>query len=594
MKEDILHRLEKVRELMDKDCVDVYMVCTNDYHMSEYTGDYFNEREFLSGFTGSAGTLVITKDTAALFTDGRYFVQAKKQLEGTTIKLMEMGCKGVPELEDYVEAEVPDNGLLGVDGRMVSGVLGMDLKDRLERKGAHIKCNFNPTEIIWTDRPAFPSTDVFNAEFGQSSNDKLNRLRDNMKYEYGHIIATLDDICWLFNIRGRDVKCNPVVMSYAFITHDDAYIYIDEKRLPQDVKDRFTKEAVKVCPYDSIYEDINNLGGKKILVDAKRVNLAIYMQLESAGAVIVERQNPVVGMKAVKNDTEIKNLTDVHIDDGAALTEFIYWVKKNVAAGETITEAGAAEYLDGLRARIPDFLEPSFDTISAYGANAAMMHYHAGDDSAVLMKEGMLLVDSGGQYMRGTTDVTRTIVLGKLTESQIHHFTLTLKGMLRLTKAHFLAGCTGYNLDMLARGPLWEEGIDYRCGTGHGIGYLLNVHEAPNGFRWKHVIGKNDLCVIEPGMVTSNEPGVYIEGEYGIRIENEIIAEKDYENEYGTWLKFRTLTCAPIDLDAVDVSILDDREKAALNEYHAWVRQKLTPYFEGEKLDWLIQATRNV
>ena len=425
---------------------------------------------------------------------------------------MEMGCKGVPELEDYVESAVPDNGLLGVDGRMVSGVLGMELKSRLERKGAHIKCDFNPTEAVWTDRPAFPSTDAFNAEFGQSSGEKINKLRTDMKDVYGHIIATLDDICWLFNIRGRDVKCNPVVMSYAFITHDEAYIYIDEKRLPQDVRERFVKEKIKVRPYDSIYEDINKLRGKKILVDAKRVNLAIYMQLEDVGAVIVERQNPVVGMKAVKNDTEIKNLTDVHIDDGAALTEFIYWVKKNVAEGREVTEAGAAEYLDGLRARIPDFLEPSFDTISAYGANAAMMHYHAGTDSACLMKEGMLLVDSGGQYMRGTTDVTRTIVLGKLTESQIHHFTLTLKGMLRLTKAHFLAGCTGYNLDMLARGPLWEEGIDYRCGTGHGIGYLLNVHEAPNGFRWKHVIGKNDLCVIEPGMVTSNEPGVYVEG----------------------------------------------------------------------------------
>jgi Xaa-Pro aminopeptidase len=594
MSDNIAARLKETRKLMMEAGVDVYMVCTNDYHMSEYTGDYFNEREFLSGFDGSAGTLVITAGEASLFTDGRYFVQAKHQLEGTGIKLMEMGTKGVPELDVYVAEVVPDGGVLGVDGRMVSGELGLSLKSKLAEKNARIDCNFNATEKLWTDRPAFPHTKAFDAQFGQSSSDKINVLRERMGDADGHIIATLDDVNWLFNIRGRDVACNPVVMSYAFVTRENAYIYVDSDRLPKDVSERFGREKIQVKPYDSIYEDIDVLGGKKILIDPKRVNLAIYMKLEEAGADIVEAQNPTVHMKSVKNEAEISNLTDVHIDDGAALTEFIFWVKRKVKSGERITEAQAADYLDSLRAKISDFIEPSFDTISAYGANAAMMHYHAGADSAVLEPRNMLLVDSGGQYLRGTTDVTRTIVLGSLSAEQIRHYTLALKGMLRLTNAHFLYGCTGYNLDILAREALWEEGVDYRCGTGHGIGYLLNVHEAPNGFRWKHNIGKNDLGVFETGMVTSNEPGVYVEGGYGIRIENEIIVESDYENEYGAWLKFRTLTCAPIDLEAVDVTLLSEKEKQTLNAYHKWVREKLSPRFEGETREWLLEATREV
>lgn len=594
MKEHIKQRLEAVRAIMDEKNIDVYMVCTNDYHMSEYTGEYFNEREFLSGFTGSAGTLVITKEESVLFTDGRYFVQAEKELLGTGIQLMALGCTGVPEPDEYVVSVMPYGGVLGVDGKMVSAVMGIELKIKLKEKNASVVCDFNPTFKIWKDRPAFPAEKVFEAECGESSEDKIKRLRVGMKDADGHIIATLDDICWLFNIRGRDVKCNPVVMSYAYISHDESNIYIDEWRIPAEVLARFRREGIQVRPYEDIYEDIKTFGKKRILIDSKRVNMALYMLLEDFGAYIIDRQNPVVLMKAVKNSIEIKNLKDVHIDDGRALTEFIYWVKKSVKEGKKISEAQAAEYLDSLRAKIEDFIEPSFDTISAYGANAAMMHYHAGEDSSALKADGMLLVDSGGQYLRGTTDVTRTIVLGALDDEQKRHYTLALKGMLRLTNVRFLAGCTGYNLDILAREALWSENTDYRCGTGHGVGYLLNVHEAPNGFRWKHVIGKNDLCVIEPGMVTSNEPGVYIEGRYGIRIENEIIAVKKHENEYGTWLGFETLTCAPIDMEAVDLKLLDDKERQALNGYHAWVRKMLSPYFEGDMLIWLEQVTKAI
>ena len=449
-------------------------------------------------------------------------------------------------------------------------------------------------DIIWKDRPAFPSSKAFDAEYGQSSSDKIRCLRQNMKGADGHIAASLDDVCWLFNIRGRDIPCNPVIMAYGYISKEEAIIYTDIDRLPENVLSRFDEESIHVRPYEQIYCDIETFKGFKILIDLKRVNLCIYKELEKAGACIIEGQNPEVHMKAVKNSVEIRNLKDVHVEDGAAVTKFIYWIKKKVKNGEKVTEAQAARYLDSLRGQIQDFLEPSFDTISAYGANAAMMHYHAGDDSSLIENRGMLLVDSGGQYLRGTTDVTRTIAMGELTQEEIDNYTLTLKGMLKLSGAHFLYGCTGYNLDILARASLWEKGIDYRCGTGHGIGYLLNVHEAPNGFRWRHVPGKNDLCVLEPGMVTSNEPGVYVEGKYGIRIENEIIVEKDYDNEYGTWLKFATLTLVPVELDAINVSLLQDEERNALNSYHSMVRDKLSPYFTGEELAWLNEATRNI
>lgn len=593
MNETIVNRLSETRNMMKAAGVDVYMVCTNDYHMSEYTGDYFNEREFLSGFDGSAGTLVISAERAVLFTDGRYFVQAKKQLDGTSIQLMAMGCAGVPELEDYCVDEVPEGGVIGMDGRMVSAVLGLDIEDRIKSKSATINYEFNPTLTLWRDRPSFPASKAFNAVFGQTSRGKIEELRGKFGDADGIVLATLDDICWLYNVRGRDVACNPVIMSYAYITKNAAYMYTDSDRLPEDVINELSQNDIIIEPYDEFYDDLTRINGR-IMVDYKRVNLCIYKKLEAAGATIIRHTNPTVLMKAVKNQCELDNLTDVHIEDGAALTHFICWLKKSVDEGASLTEAEAAEYLDGLRAEISDYIEPSFDTISAYGANAAMMHYHAGNNSAPVKKGGMLLVDSGGQYMRGTTDVTRTIALGDISSECKRHFTLVLKGMLRLTHAHFLEGCSGYSLDILAREPLWEEGMDYRCGTGHGVGYLLNVHESPNAFRWKYVPGRTEHCVLEPGMVTSNEPGVYIEDAYGIRTENEIVVEKDYENEYGTWLRFRTLTCAPIDLDAVDVTLLSENERAWLNEYHEWVRQKLTPYFEGNELEWLEKATRAV
>jgi len=333
-----------------------------------------------------------------------------------------------------------------------------------------------------------------------------------------------------------------------------------------------------------------------VLIDKKRVNTRLYLYAKDNDKIeLVEKENPEVLLKAVKNDIEITNLKNVHIDDGLAVTRFIFWLKKAVKSGQTITEASAAEYLDNLRSGIKDYIELSFDTISAYADNAAMMHYQASKDNcSTLKQEGMLLVDSGGQYMRGTTDITRTIALGEVTDEMKKCYTLTLKGMLNLANTRFLHGCTGYNLDIMARAPLWNENIDYRCGTGHGVGYLLNVHEAPNGFRWKHIQGVNDLAVLTPGMVTSDEPGVYADGRFGIRIENEIIVTEDKENEYGRWLKFEMLTMVPVDLDLVDVQYLNYKDIEQLNNYHKQVYNVLSPYMKGEELEQLVYSTREL
>lgn len=599
-------RLKEVRRIMSDRGIDVYMVCTGDYHMSEYAGEYFGEREYLSGFTGSAGTLVVDMDEAVLFTDGRYFVQAEKELEGTGIKLMKSGTAKVPTVTEYCVKKIgeKDSAVLGMDGRTVSAALGMELVKLLESKGAKVDTTFNAVEELWKDRPAFPTSDAYEIECGESRISKITRVKEAISNADAncHVIASLDDICWLFNIRGADVIHNPVIMAYVLIKDDRVVLYSDEKRFSEELKGKLKADRVEIEPYNGIYEACMGLEGR-VLVDSKRVNYALINTLTEAGVEIVDKENPTVLMKAVKNEYEIDNLRKVHIEDGLAVTKFIYWVKRAAKSagnaekncGEVVTEVTAAGYLDGLRSQIEDYKDLSFDTISAYGANGAMMHYHATEESCSELKaEGMLLVDSGGQYLRGTTDVTRTIALGPVSDEMRKHYTLTLKGMLALADAHFLRGCTGYNLDILARQPLWEIGMDYRCGTGHGIGYMLNVHEAPNGFRWKHVIGRNDLCVIEPGMVTSNEPGVYIDGEYGIRIENEIVCVKDYENEYGEFLKFEPLTCVPLEPELIDVSLFDKKDKERLNNYNNWVYTLLSPYLEGDELEFLKNVTKRI
>lgn len=592
----IQQRLANLREQMKMRGMDVYLVPTADFHESEYVGDYFKCRSFLSGFTGSAGTLAVTLDEAALWVDGRYFVQAGEQLKGSNIYMMKMGEPGVPELEDYLAEHVPEGGCLGFDGRVVDSRTGEKLERLLAKKHASIRYEEDLVELIWTDRPALPCHPVWQLSeqyAGKGAAEKLADLRKAMEQEGAsvHILTTLDDIVWLLNIRGDDVPCNPVVLSYAAVTMDKAYLFIQEESLTPALKDYFAGLGVEIRPYFDIYSYVKALRSEQVLLEKERVNYAIIRNLDSSNE-IISRLNPTVLAKAVKNPTEIENMKRAHIKDGVVMARFAFWLKKNIGK-IPMDELSVQDKLDGMRRETEGNLGLSFDTISAYGPNAAMCHYSATEESnAVLEPKGFYLVDSGGQYMEGTTDITRTIAIGPLTQEEKEHYTLVLISMLRLGAVKFPYGARGLTLDYAARQVFWDRGLNFNHGTGHGVGYLLNVHERPVGIRWKMVPERMDSCVLEPGMITSNEPGIYIEGSHGIRTENLMLCVEDETNEYGRFLRFEYLTYAPIDLDGVDKTLMTPRDVELLNAYHQAVYEKLSPYLEGEEKEWLREATR--
>ena len=595
----IKQRIENIRDLMKEKNIYAYIVPSSDYHQSEYVGDYFKSREFMSGFTGSSGTLIISMDEAGLWTDGRYFIQAEQELKDSGIKLFKMGEEGVPTIEEYLLEKLPKNSTLGFDGRVMSVKEGESLANKLAFKGINIEYKYDLVNDIWEDRCSLPTEKAFllGTEYsGESFSDKLSRIRAVMKEKKAttHILASLDDIAWLFNIRGRDVKSNPVVLSYAVITIDSVYLFIDKNKIGKDIRAELSKENVQIKGYEEVYEFIKNIDENEVvLIDTSKVNYAIYNNIPSNVQKIEER-NPSILFKSIKNEIELKNIRNSHIKDGVAFTKFMYWLKNNIGKIE-ITEISATQKLEEFRREQDKFIEPSFSTIAAYKDHAAMMHYSATEESNYKLEpRDLFLVDSGGQYFDGTTDITRTIALGPIPENVRKDFTNVVRGMIRLSKAKFLYGCRGYNLDILARGPLWEEGIDYKCGTGHGIGFVLNVHEGPNGFRWKVREDIDDTCILEEGMVTTNEPGVYVENSHGIRIENEIVVRKAEKNEYGQFMDFEVITFAPIDLDAIDESLILKDEKVYLNNYHKQVYDKISPYLNEEEKQWLKTYTREI
>ena len=595
----IKQRIENIRDLMKEKNIYAYIVPSSDYHQSEYVGDYFKSREFMSGFTGSSGTLIISMDEAGLWTDGRYFIQAENELKDSGIKLFKMGEEGVPTIEEYLLEKLPKNSTLGFDGRVMSVKEGQSLANKLAFKGINIEYKYDLVNDIWEDRCSLPTEKAFllGTEYsGESFSDKLSRIRAVMKEKKAttHILASLDDIAWLFNIRGRDVKSNPVVLSYAVISIDSVYLFIDKNKIGEDIRAELSKENVQIKGYEEVYEFIKNIDENEVvLIDTSKVNYAIYNNIPSNVQKIEER-NPSILFKSIKNEIELKNIRNSHIKDGVAFTKFMYWLKNNIGKIE-ITEISATQKLEGFRREQDKFIEPSFSTIAAYKDHAAMMHYSATEESNYKLEpRDLFLVDSGGQYFDGTTDITRTIALGPIPENVRKDFTNVVRGMIRLSKAKFLYGCRGYNLDILARGPLWEEGIDYKCGTGHGIGFVLNVHEGPNGFRWKVREDIDDSCILEEGMVTTNEPGVYVENSHGIRIENEIVVRKAEKNEYGQFMDFEVITFAPIDLDAIDESLILKDEKVYLNNYHKQVYDKISPYLNEEEKQWLKTYTREI
>ena len=595
----VKQRIENIRDLMKEKNIYAYIVPSSDYHQSEYVGDYFKSREFMSGFTGSAGTLIISMDEAGLWTDGRYFIQAENELKDSGIKLFKMGEEGVPTIEEYLLEKLPKNSTLGFDGRVMSVKEGQSLANKLAFKGINIEYKYDLVNDIWEDRCSLPTGKAFllGTEYsGESFSDKLYRIRAVMKEKKAttHILASLDDIAWLFNIRGRDVKSNPVVLSYAVISIDSVYLFIDKNKIGEDIRVELSKENVQIKGYEEVYEFIKNIDENEVvLIDTSKVNYAIYNNIPSNVQKIEER-NPSILFKSIKNEIELKNIRNSHIKDGVAFTKFMYWLKNNIGKIE-ITEISATQKLEEFRREQDKFIEPSFSTIAAYKDHAAMMHYSATEESNYKLEpRDLFLVDSGGQYFDGTTDITRTIALGPIPENVRKDFTNVVRGMIRLSKAKFLYGCRGYNLDILARGPLWEEGIDYKCGTGHGIGFVLNVHEGPNGFRWKVREDIDDSCILEEGMVTTNEPGVYVENSHGIRIENEIVVRKAEKNEYGQFMDFEVITFAPIDLDAIDESLILKDEKVYLNNYHKQVYDKISPYLNEEEKQWLKTYTREI
>lgn len=595
----VKQRIENIRDLMKEKNIYAYIVPSSDYHQSEYVGDYFKSREFMSGFTGSAGTLIISMDEAGLWTDGRYFIQAENELKDSGIKLFKMGEEGVPTIEEYLLEKLPKNSTLGFDGRVMSVKEGQSLANKLAFKGINIEYKYDLVNDIWEDRCSLPTEKAFllGIEYsGESFSDKLSRIRAVKKAKKAttHILASLDDIAWIFNIRGRDVKSNPVVLSYAVISIDSVYLFIDKNKIGEDIRAELSKENVQIKGYEEVYEFIKKIEENEVvLIDTSKVNYAIYSNIPSNVQKIEER-NPSILFKSIKNEIELKNIRNSHIKDGVAFTKFMYWLKNNIGKIE-ITEISATQKLEEFRREQDKFIEPSFSTIAAYKDHAAMMHYSATEESNYKLEpRDLFLVDSGGQYFDGTTDITRTIALGPIPENVRKDFTNVVRGMIRLSKAKFLYGCRGYNLDILARGPLWEEGIDYKCGTGHGIGFVLNVHEGPNGFRWKVREDIDDTCILEEGMVTTNEPGVYVENSHGIRIENEIVVRKAEKNEYGQFMDFEVITFAPIDLDAIDESLILKDEKIYLNNYHKQVYDKISLYLNEEEKQWLKTYTREI
>lgn len=589
----IQERLQNLRAKMQENGVQAYIIPTSDFHETEYVSDYFACRKYMSGFTGSAGTLVVLTDQAGLWTDGRYFIQAQAQLQDTGITLMKMGQPETPSIEDYICQNLSKGSKVGFDGRVINY---MDYKRYHAIFNSHqidIVANLDLVNEIWQDRPALPATKTFHYALryaGVSMEDKLAQVRQAMTREgcASFIITKIDEIAWLFNIRAHDIPHFPVALAYATIEKEKATIYIDASRLDDESKALFEQNQISVKLYDSIYEDVCSLQGP-VLVDPHFVNSRLALLVQEK---LVEAVDPIVLMKAQKNVTEIENTKWAHIKDGVACTKFMYWLKKNVKSQE-ITECSAQDQLQQYRKEQENYLEDSFNTICAYKEHAAMMHYSSTPETDVTLKpEGMLLVDSGGQYLEGTTDITRTFVLGEISEEEKHWFTLAMRSHIRLAKAHFLYGCRGLNLDILARGPLWDEDMDYQCGTGHGVGHLSNVHEAPNGFRWRIVPERNDSCVLEEGMIQSDEPGVYKEGEFGIRHENELLVVKGTNNFYGQFMHFEPLTFVPFDLDGIDRSKMTQDEIEWLNAYHAQVYDTLQPYLNDEEKDWLKNATR--
>lgn len=586
-------RLNKLRGIMEAKAITAYIVPTSDPHKSEYIADRYKTREWISGFTGSAGTVIVTKDKAMLWADGRYYTQAENEIKGSEFQLQRLGLKGVLNHIGWLKENLKDGDTLGLNGKVFSQRNIEELENSFQDKNINIVDKYDLIDEIWEDRPLLPVGDTFIHEkeyTGMDAIEKIEKIRINLKENKGDylLLGGLDDIAWLYNIRGNDINNNPVVISYGVVGKDEAYIFVNKDKLNKKVESYLKENNIEIKDYEEVDVFLENMThDSSIILDKGKINRHLYRRISDK--TIIDELDITTILKAVKNEVEIKNQKNAYIKDVVALCKFLYWIDKTIGK-EEITEISAAEKLEGFRKEQDMYLQPSFETISAYGENAAMAHYKADEGNyAILESKGLYLVDSGGQYLDGTTDITRTLALGKITDEEKRDFTLTLKGHINLISTKFLEGTTGHQLDAICRRPLWQEGIDYKHGTGHGVGYLLNVHEGP------HRIAQQPNSVsLEKGMVVSIEPGVYKEGRHGIRIENIVVVEEDRKTEFGEFFKFEVLSFVPIDLNSIDEKLLSVEEKTWLNNYHHDVYNKISPYLNNEEKDWLKEKTKSI
>jgi Xaa-Pro aminopeptidase len=588
----IFERVNALRSLMEEKEIHAYIITSSDPHMSEYVPEYWTARQWISGFTGSAGTVVITHEKAGLWTDSRYFLQAEKELEGSGIDLFKMGAPGVPSQYQWLLSELEFEANIGFDGTCFSIAQTKELKNKLGDLSIHINEEDDLINEIWTDRPKLPKHTIFEhpVEFaGKSRKEKLAIIRNEMhKLEAKHhFVGSLDDIAWIFNLRGQDVDFNPVAIAYALINEDSCSLYLDQSKLDDELIQSLNKDGIQTADYKKICNDLEELpGSENVLLDNNRSNLRIYRSISTN---IIERENPSQLLKSQKNPTEIKGMKEAMIQDGLALTQFFCWLEENLGKSR-ITEFTLMDQLRHFRSKQKHFMGESFGSIVGYKAHGASPHYSTTEETDCEIKaEGILLIDSGGQYINGTTDITRTTALGELNQEEKMDFTLVLKGMIQMTLAIFPKGTRGCNIDILARQALWQYGKNYGHGTGHGVGCFLNVHEGPQSIRQE----LKEQAIL-PGMISSNEPGFYKECAYGIRHENLILCKEKLKTEYGDFLEFETLTLFPFDTKALNIDLLSEVEKSWLNHYHQKVYDSLYTLLDEKHKNWLKNKTQPV
>lgn len=591
---EINQRLESLREVMRREHLSAFIFPSTDAHQSEYVADHWQGRTWISGFNGSAGTAVVTMKSAALWTDSRYFLAAEEQLKGTEFQLMKLKIEGTPTISEWLAQELQgENAEVGLDGMVNSYHETMGLIADLRKSGGiTVRTNFDPLGLIWTDRPAIPANpvEIQPMEFaGESVASKISRIRTALRQRHadGMLISALDDIAWTLNLRGTDVHCVPVFVSYLLISSQQVSLYVDSAKINDEVKAYLTENGISLYPYNKVAEGLERYSEYNILLDGDETSYFLWKTVKCQE--IIAGNSPVPAMKAQKNDREIAGFRQAMLRDGVAMVKFLRWLKPAVEAGGQ-TEISIDRKLTSLRAEQHLFRDISFDTIAGYQAHGAIVHYEATPETDVALKpEGLILIDSGAQYQDGTTDITRTIALGPVTEEMKHVYTLVLKGHIQLELAKFPDGASGTQLDALTRECMWREGYNYLHGTGHGVGSYLSVHEGPHQIRmeWKPT-------PLRAGMTVTDEPGLYLSGKFGVRIENTLLI-KDYQTtEFGKFLQMESLTLCPIDLTPVDFSMLQPEEIEWLDTYHRDVFEKLSPYLEGEDLEWLREATRPV